>query len=132
MEIWLIITLIGAGIVFGLDYLIRRKSWKNNSKIEKTSLLVNMFTVGPYAFLSAVSMFWGLASDSPSTFFGEVLYEITLILGEFYFIVAFVAIILSLILRKKEKIKASIWVNIIAVGYIILLLAANLLIGVIL
>ena len=50
MNIWVTITLIAAAIVFAIDYLLRRKKWEDNSKEEKISLAVNMFSVGPYLF----------------------------------------------------------------------------------
>ena len=125
MNPWVIILLVMAGVVFGLDYLLRRKKWKDNSKEEKISLIVNMFSVGPYMFLSALGMLWGIASDSPETAFGEMLYNATLVMGGTYFVVAIVAVILSFILRKMGKAKASIWTNVIAFMYIAVLLAVN-------
>ena len=129
MHIWIIILFIAAGIVFGLDYLLRRKGWKNNSKKEKISLLVNMFSVGPYVFLSAVGLLWGIVPGSPETAFGEVLYDVTLIMGAIYFLVAAVAVILSLVFRKKGKLNASIWINVIALAYIATVWAVNSLAG---
>ena len=75
MNPWITITLVTAGIVFGLDYLFRRKKWKENSKTEKISLLLNMLSSGPYVFLSVLGMLWGIAGGSPESAFGEVLYE---------------------------------------------------------
>ena len=115
--------------MFGLDYLVRRKAWKDNSKKEKISLLVNMFSVGPYIFLSALGALWGIVPGSPKTAFGEVLYDATLIMGGIYFLVAAVAVILSLIFRKKGKLNASIWINVIALAYIATVLAVNSLAG---
>ena len=132
MNPWVIILLAMAGIVFGLDYLLRRKKWKDNSKEEKISLIVNMFSVGLYIFLSALGILWGIASDSPETAFGEALYDATLMMGGTYFIVAIVAVIASFILRKIGKIKASIWTNVIALLYIVVVLAVNSLVGVML
>ena len=129
MNIWIIILLVAASVVFGLDYLLRRKSWKNNSKVEKISLLVNMFSVGPYIFLSALGALWGIVPGSPETALGEVLYDATLIMGEIYFVVAAVAVILSFVFRKKGKLKASIWINVIALAYILTVLAVNSLVG---
>ena len=129
MNPWAVITLITAGIVFGIDYLLRRKKWKDNSKEEKTSLLVNMFSVGPYAFLSVLGLLLGIAAGSPETAFGEMLYEATRTMASVYFIIATAAVILSFILRKIGKTKLSIWVNIIAVLYIVIVLFANNLIG---
>ena len=50
MNLWLVILLVMAGAVFGIDYLLRRKKWQDNSKEEKISLLVNMISIGPYIF----------------------------------------------------------------------------------
>ena len=129
MNPWVIILFVMAGIVFGLDYLCRRKKWRDNSKGEKISLLVNMFSVGVYIFLSALGMLWGIVAYSPETAFGEILYEATLMLGQVYFIVAVAAVILSFVFRKTGKIKASIWTNVIAFAYIAVVLTVNYLAG---
>ena len=125
MNPWVIILFVTAGVVFGLDYLIRRKKWKDNSQEEKISLIINMFSVGPYIFLSALGMLWGITSNSPETAFGEVLYDATLMMGGVYFIVAAAAVILSFVFRKRGKIKASIWTNVIAFAYIAVVLTVN-------
>ena len=129
MNPWVIILFVMAGAVFGLDYLFRRTKWKDNSKSEKISLLVNMFSVGVYIFLSALGMLWGITSNSPETAFGEVLYDATLMMGGVYFIVAAAAVILSFVFRKRGKIKASIWTNVIAFAYIAVVLTVNYLAG---
>ena len=125
MNPWVIILFVTAGVVFGLDYLFRRKKWKDNSQEEKISLIVNMFSVGPYIFLSALGMLWGITSNSPETAFGEVLYDVTLMVGGVYFIVAAAAVILSFVFRKRGKINASIWTNVNAFAYIAVLLTVN-------
>ena len=114
-----------AGAVFGLDYLLRRKKWKDNSKEEKISLLVNAFSVGPYLFLSALGLLWGIVPGSPETSFGEMLYDVTLEMGGIYFLVAAAAVILSFVFRKIGKNKASIWINVIAFVYIVVVLGLN-------
>ena len=129
MNPWIIIMLIAAGIVFGLDYLVRRRKWKDNSKTEKISLLINMFSVGPYFYFAALGLLWGIVPGSPETSVGEVLYDVTLKMGGFYFIIAGAAVILSFVLRKIGKIKASIWTNIIAFAYIVVVLIVNYLAG---
>ena len=129
MNPWIIIMLIAAGIVFGLDYLVRRRKWEDNSKNEKISLLINMFSVGPYAYFAALGMLWGIVPGSPETSVGEVLYDVTLKMGGVYFVIAGVAVILSFVLRKIGKIKASIWTNIIAFAYIVVVLIVNYLAG---
>ena len=129
MNPWLIILLAMAGIVFGLDYLLRRKKWKGNSKAEKISLMLHMLSVGPYVFLSVLGMLWGIASGSPETAFGELLNNVTLFMAGIYYIVAIAAVILSFVFRKKGKVKASIWVNIIALLYIVVVLGLNTIAG---
>ena len=125
MNIWVIILFVMAGAVFGLDYLLRRKKWKDNSKEEKISLLVNAFSVGPYLFLSALGLLWGIVPGSPETSFGEMLYDVTLEMGGIYFLVAAAAVILSFVFRKIGKNKASIWINVIAFVYIVVVLGLN-------
>lgn len=125
MNPWVIILFTMAVIVFGIDFLVRRKKWKDNSKEEKNSLIVNMFSVGPYIFLSILGMLWGIVPGSPDTSFGEILYDVTLMMSGTYFLVAGAAVILSLAFRKSGKTKASIWVNVIAFLYIAAVLAIN-------
>ena len=125
MNPWVIIVLVTASFVFVIDYLLRKKKWKDNSKEEKISLLINMFSVGPHIFLSALGLFWGIVAGSPDTAFGVMLYKATLTMGSAYFAVAAVAVIMSLIFRKKGRIKASIWANIIAFAYITVVLIVN-------
>ena len=129
MNPWVIILFVTAGVVFGLDYLFRRKKWKDNSQEEKISLIVNMFSVGPYIFLSMLGMLWGIVPGSPETALGETLYDTTLMMGGIYFIVAIAAVILSFVLRKIGKVKASIWTNVIALAYIAAVLTVNYLVG---
>ena len=129
MNPWILILLAMAGLVFCLDRLIRRKKWKDNSRAEKLSLLVNMFSVGPHAFLSALGMLWGIVQVDPKTQFGQALYRGTLSLASIYFAVALAAVILSFLFRAKGKIKASIWVNVIAFLYIAAVLVVNTLAG---
>ena len=127
MNPWVFLTLVGAVVVFLLDKLFRRKKWKDNSKAEKISLLVNMFSVAPYIYLSALGMLWGIVPMTPETSFGKAIYDATLSMGGIYFIIAIAAVILSFVFRKIRKAKASIWTNIIALLYIAVVLAANVL-----
>ena len=59
MKPWITLTIIMAAIIFGIDFLLRRKKWNKNSTEEKISLLVNMFSAGIYTFLSALGILWG-------------------------------------------------------------------------
>ena len=114
MHLWIIMGLPVAGAVFLIDFLIRRKKWSNNTLAEKLSLIVNMISGIPYLFASALE-----------TAIGNVIYEVTLSLAGIYFIIATAAIVGSLILRKKGKIKASIWINVAALAYIVVVVVAN-------
>ena len=91
-----------------------------------------MASISPYWFLSALGMLWGIAGDSPESAFGNVLYDITLVMAGIFFIIAIVAIIGTFILRKLGKTKASIWINVIAFAYIVIVLFVNYLVGVLL
>lgn len=132
MEIWVIISIPIAGIVFLLDYLLRRKKWKENTKGEKASLIVNMASVVPYMILSAFGMLMGIVGYDSQNAFGAILVDVTLAMGGIYFIIAAAAVIATLILRKIGKIKASIWINAAALAYIFLVAAVNYLAGTVL
>ena len=121
MNPWIIILLLGAVIVFLLDFIFRRKKWKGNTKTEKISLLLNMFFVGIYLFASGLGLLWGITGSSADTAFGQTLYDVTLTMLGFNWVIALVATIGSFILRKKGKIKASILINVIGLGYMIVL-----------
>ena len=131
MNPWIIIGLFVAGVVFLLDYLMRRKKWNQNTKQEKISLLLNMFSVAIYAFASILGLLWGITGSGAETAVGEVIYNITLVMCELIGVIALAATIASLILRKKNKIKASIMVNIFALIYIVVVLGINSLTGLI-
>ena len=129
MNPWLIIAVIGAGIVFLIDYFLRRKKWTDNTKTERTSLIVHMVSVPLYVFLSIFGLLWGIVAYSPDTAFGEALYDVTMTLGGYYWIAAAAAAIGSFIFRKIGKPKASIWINVIAFAYMAVLLGANSIAG---
>lgn len=129
MNPWLIIAVIGAGIVFLLDYLLRRKKWADNTKTERTSLIIHVISVPLYVFLSIFGLLWGIVAYSPDTAFGEVLYDATMTLGGYYWIIATAAAIGSFVLRKIGKAKASIWINVIALAYMAVLLGVNSIAG---
>ena len=126
---WIIIALVLAIIVFGIDFLLRKKKWKDNSKLEKISLIIHMCSGGPYVFLSGLGMLWGIVDSNPKTAFGEFIYNLTLMMGEYYFIVAVVTMVAAFILRKKGKIKASVWINVLSLLYIIAVLSINGFVG---
>ena len=114
-----------AGAVLLIDFLIRRKKWSANTLAEKLSLIVNMISGIPYLFASALGMLLGISGSGAETVIGNVIYEVTLSLAGIYFIIATAAIVGSLILRKIGKIKASIWINVAALAYIVVVVVAN-------
>ncbi len=125
MNPWVVILLLGAVIVFLLDFIFRRKKWKGNTKAEKVSLLINMVFVGIYLFASGLGLLWGITGSGADTAFGQTLYNVTLAMLGFNWLIAIIATIGSFILRKKGKIKASILINVIGLGYMIILFVIN-------
>ena len=132
MEVWIMLGLPIAGIIFLIDYWLRRKKWKDNTKEEKISLVVNMASVVPNLIFSAFGILMGIVGSGTKTPVGKVIAEVTLVLAGFYFVVAIAATIGSLILRKKGKNKASVWINVAAFAYIVLMAFAYYLVGVLL
>ena len=118
----------GAGGVSDRLY-IEKEKWKDNTKLEKISLMIHMISIIPYLFLSVLGMLWGIAGNSPETDFGNMIYDATLTLAGLYFVIAIIAAIATFVLRKIGKTKASIWINIIAFAYIAIILFVNYLAG---
>ena len=63
--------------------------------------------------------------NDPETPFGEVVYYVTIVMSGAFFVVAAAAVILSFVFRKIGKVKASIWANVIALLYIIVVFGVN-------
>ena len=129
MNPWILILLIGAAAVFAIDYAVRRKKWKDNTKTEKISLLLNMFSVGIYIFSSILGLLWGITGSGANTALGEAIYNVTLALAGIIWIVSTIATIGSFILRKKGKVKASIWINSFSLVYILLVFLVSYMAG---
>ena len=131
MNPWIIIALVGAVIVFLIDLALRRKKWNMNTTKEKISLVIHMIFVTLYLFSSVLGIFLGIVGASPDTFFGQKLYDITLLMANYIWIVAIFSTITSFILRKKGKTKASILTNLLTLAYIIIVFVVNHLAGLI-
>lgn len=95
-------------------------------------MIVNMISGIPYLFFSAFGMLMGIADSGAETAIGQVIYDVTLVLAGIYFIIAIAAIVATLILRKIGKIKASIWINVAALAYIVVVAFVNYLTGILL
>ena len=131
MNPWIIIALVGSVIVFLIDLALRRKKWNMNTTKEKISLVIHMIFVTLYLFSSVLGIFLGIVGSSPDTFFGQKLYDITLLMANYIWIVAIFSTITSFILRKKGKTKASILTNLLTLAYIIIVFVVNHLAGLI-
>lgn len=125
MNPWIIMALVGAVIVFAIDFVVRRKKWKDNTKAEKISLVLHMCVVGVYLFLAVIGMFLGIVAGGADTAFGQLVNEVTLVMAAVYGIVAFVATIAAFVLRKLEKTKASILIHVFALAYFVIVLIVN-------
>jgi hypothetical protein len=108
-----------------LDFVFRRKKWTDNTKPEKISLILNMLLVSIYIFGSFLGLLWGVTDSGADTAFGEVLYDVTLVILSFNWLIGVVATIGAFILRKLGKTKASIWINVLSLGYMVLLFVIN-------
>ena len=84
-----------------------------------------MVFVGIYIFASGLGLLWGITGSGADTAFGQTLYDVTLTMLGFNWLIALVATIGAFILRKKGKIKASILINVIGLGYMIILFAIS-------
>ena len=111
--------------MFLFDYLLRKKKWNENTTLEKLSLIINMVSVVPYMILSAFGALMGIVGSGAETAFGIALYEVTLAMAGIYFVIALATVIGALILRKVGKIKASIWINVVSIAYIIVVALIN-------
>jgi hypothetical protein len=129
MEIWIILGAPLVGLVFLLDYLIRRKKWSDSTKGERASLLLNAISVIPYMIASAFGLLMGVVGCGSETALGRVIYDVTLYMGALYVLVALGAVVASLLLRKFGKIKTSIFINVAAIAYIIIVAVVNYLAG---
>ncbi len=84
-----------------------------------------MVSVVPYMILSAFGALMGIVGSGAETAFGIALYEVTLAMAGIYFVIALATVIGALILRKVGKIKASIWINVVSIAYIIVVALIN-------
>lgn len=84
-----------------------------------------MILVGIYLFASGLGLLWGITGSGADTAFGQIVYDVTLVMLGFNWLIALIATIGSFILRKIGKIKASILINVIGLGYMVILFVIN-------
>ena len=65
--IWLIPTLIFAGIILLIDFIVRRKKWSQNTKTEKSGLGLTVIAAFPYIFCSAYGFLFGIVGAQGSS-----------------------------------------------------------------
>jgi len=122
---WCVPSLIYSGIVLLIDFIFRRKTWKENTKSEKTGLLLTLLFSFPYVFSSTYGALFGLETYGYGPF-QKAIHTFVITGGFGISVVSIAATIASLILRKKGKSKASNWTLIIGFLYCALIVSASL------
>lgn len=114
-------------VFFGVDYLVRRKKWKDNTKDEKASLIINLVTIPVYYIMGTVGILFAIVGTTAKTEFGNILFEISGVLSSFTGVIVLIVTIGALILRKKGQVRGSKWIHMGSFIYIMLYAAlANL------
>ncbi len=116
-------VLIGILLVvlfFGLDFLVRRTKWSDNTKDEKVSLIINMITIPIYYLMGSVGILFAMVDTTARTELGKMLFEVSAVLASFSGAVVFAISIASIVLRKKGQTRGSKWVHMGSFIYIML------------
>lgn len=109
MIIWIVPTLFFAGVVLLIDFIVRRKKWHENTKTEKTGLVLTLLVSFPYIFCSIYGSLFGIGGPQGASSLMIALHEIVVLGGQSIFWVCLAATIASLVLRRREKAAASNW-----------------------
>lgn len=109
MIIWIVPTLFFAGIVLLIDFIARRKKWHENTKTEKTGLVLTLLVSFPYIFCSIYGSLFGIVGPQGASSLMIALHEIVVLGGKGIVFVCLAATIASLILRRRGKTAASNW-----------------------
>ena len=107
-------------VFFGLDMLIRKTGWKDNTHDEKISLAINLLTIPVYYLMGSVGVLFGMVGTTAETELGTILFDISTILGAFTGVIVLIISIVSIILRKQGRTRASKWVHMGSLVYIML------------
>ena len=126
MVIWLIPTLFFAGVVFLVDFILRRKKWCENTKIEKLGLVLTLLVSFPYIFCSIYGTLFDIVGPQGTSAFMTTLHEIVALGGKGIVFVSLAATIMSLALRKCRKAAASNWSLLIGFLYCAVITGASL------
>ena len=128
MAVWSIPTLAFAGIVFLIDFIMRRKKWSENTKTEQIGLILTLLVSFPYMFSSAYGLLFGIVGPQGTSPFMLTLYEIVVLGGKGIVFVCLAATVASLILRKCGKATASNWSLVIGLLYCAVITGATFLV----
>lgn len=121
MIIWIVPTLIFAGVVLLIDCLLRRRKWGENTKTEKIGLILTLLVPFPYIFCSIYGSLFGIVGPRGNTPLMIALHEIVVLGGVGIVFVCFAATVASLVLRRRGKAAASNWSLLIGLLYCVLI-----------
>ena len=107
MLIWSVPTLCLAAVVLLIDYIVRRKKWSENTKSEKTGLILTLVVSFPYIFCSIYGRLMGIVGPRGKGPVTEFLHEVLLAAGQGAIFVCIAALVASLVLRRQGKAVAS-------------------------
>ena len=117
MNPWLYIWFFFAAVYYLIDFLVRRRKWNENTKQEKTSILTGMVCIAFYVFFSALGFLIGIVGPG-SSLLSQILYKTSVFLGATTWLVVLLVSIASIVLRKRDKVKASLYVHGIGMGMV--------------
>lgn len=117
---WIIPSLLFAGIVLMIDFLVRRKKWNENTGDEKIGLVLTLLFSYPFVFGSSMGILFGNTSVN-----GLLELVIAVIVCGLP-VISLASTIAALVLRKCGKAKASNWALMIGFLYYALLRTLNI------
>ena len=81
MIIWIVPTLLLAGAVLLIDFILRRRKWGENTKTEKTGLILTLLVSFPYIFCSIYGSLFGIVGPRGNTPLMTALHTIVVLGG---------------------------------------------------
>lgn len=119
MFMW-ILLIISYLVILGLvDYLIRKKHWRDNSLEEKRSLLVYFGCGIVYLVFSMIGVFVGISGEPYESGVGIALFNIAAYMSMATPAVCAIVSVLNIMLRKKNEFSKSNRIHLLAIIYIL-------------
>ena len=119
--IWILLAVAATGIVWLIDFIVRRKTWNQNTQAEKGSLVMTFMFSFPYIFTSVAGTLLGKLD------LGEkALSPIVVAAGYATPAVVIAGVLESIILRKQGKVAEANLAQIFAFGYCCVVIIAAL------